>query len=336
MGTNDLVSELIRSVLGTTLSIEEVGQISSVIRGVVGSPRLPGRGESAAFALRREKTAALCYDRVWGVGGALPADIAFCGDSDAEIRWLALIGLFELFVAPRLQAGDGALDRRWIREYTKLLGTNVQIDPSQDTMREMRSLVSRTIVSGIDSKYGIGVTPILESEAARERLYRQGDVSAVYTLLSDVPVISEDGLTWEQVVEFRRDSAAKLSLRRMLHWLDGEMVGKSLSYIEEDVAIRLKDYDESVRKHGLHTVVGTLSALLDSKFLENAATVTGVSALLSGGIGALIAGAALTVSKASVHLAEVKIDAEEERSKAAGPIAFVVAARELSPAPAGR
>jgi hypothetical protein len=289
---------------------------------------------------------------VWGSSLVLPPDVAFCGDSNAEIRWLTLISLFELVLVPSLLNGSNAFIKPWVREYTKLLGKNATVDGTQDEdlMREARSLVSRTIVSGIGSKHKVEVTPILNSEATRARLYRQGDASAVLTVLNNVPVIDEDALTWEQVLEFRRDSLAKASFRRMLHWLDSQMVGKSLSFVEDEVAIRLEQYDRSMRKHGLRTVVGTLTALLDSKFLIGATTAVGLSAAAlstpglsaaglsafhAGGIGALIAGAALTVSKVSLHLAKLQIDAEEARNTAAGEIAFVVAARNLSKPPAG-
>jgi hypothetical protein len=59
---------------------------------------LPTRSESAAVALPTPKTAALVYDRVWGgLRYDMPGDIAFHGNSDSELEFLAFAQIFNFF-----------------------------------------------------------------------------------------------------------------------------------------------------------------------------------------------------------------------------------------------
>lgn len=56
---------------------------------------LPACTESSAVALAMPKTAALVYDRVWGgLRYDMPGEIAFHGNSDSELEFLAFAQIF--------------------------------------------------------------------------------------------------------------------------------------------------------------------------------------------------------------------------------------------------
>jgi len=291
--------------------------------------RLPASGETAAIAMDRSKTAALFYDRVWSppLANDVPHSIAFHGRSTYEVDLVTLMLLAstvehgnELNVAPHaviesMRQKTGEIASRRLVSHA---GIGRRVDES----------ITRAAATAIAERHSVTVVPVFESAAARDAEYRIGQHEAVIALLSNLSVVDEEALSWEQVVQFRSDPEARSAFRSCAHWLDRDMVGKPLSYIEDDIGIRLEAYDRAVRTHGLRTVVGSLSALVDSRFLAAATLATTVAAHFSGGLAALVAGAALGLGKVSLHIASVLIDATANRDQAAGDIALVIEARK--------
>jgi hypothetical protein len=58
------------------------------------------------------------------------------------------------------------------------------------------------------------------------------------TCLRNLEVVSESDLTWEQVREFRSDLKNRERYRRLVHWFDKEMAGKTLPFIQDELALR--------------------------------------------------------------------------------------------------
>jgi len=44
--------------------------------------------------------------------------------------------------------------------------------------------------------------------------------------ITDLDLVEETELSWDQVLEFRRDSDARLKYRRLVRWLDSELRDK--------------------------------------------------------------------------------------------------------------
>jgi hypothetical protein len=65
----------------------------------------------------------------------------------------------------------------------------------------------------------------------RDKMYREGDREVIVTTLGDLSIVDEGQLSWEQVMEFRADGEMRGKYKRLLHWLDKEMTGKSPSFI---------------------------------------------------------------------------------------------------------
>ncbi|HYG36614.1 MAG TPA: hypothetical protein VEC99_17605, partial [Clostridia bacterium] len=93
--------------------------------------------------------------------------------------------------------------------------------------------------------------------------------------------------------------------------------------VEDLIAVRLDDYEWACRKHGLKSTLGTLSCLLDPKFLGVTSATIGASALLGDHFWASLVGASLVVGKAAISFGTTAIEGLEERRKTNYEVAYI-------------
>lgn len=242
---------------------------------------LPVEGESVAISIS-PKTAALCYDRVWSFSErCVPRDIRCFGGTCLE-RGLAGMRL-----------------------------DNVMSDRPISHMQLLSSFDLPAVAQVFSFKCGIPMIPIFSIVTPLESVYRSGDHQVIVATLTDLNIVSEDALTWEQVLEFRKDKESQYKYKRLLHWLDKEMIGKSQNFIKEDIELRLHDYEHALKKHGVKTVLGTISEALDGKYVLGASGMAG-SLILSGypNLGVLV-GSGLIIGKTVVKLAQTLLDFDD-------------------------
>jgi hypothetical protein len=101
------------------------------------------------------------------------------------------------------------------------------------------------------------------------------------------------------------------------------MVGKPISYVQEEIGLRLHRYEEATKKHGVKLAVGTLSAMLDSKALLAASAAGGLVSLAASPVLSLATTGALMIGNVALHIANALIDHAEVKAEAAGEIVFV-------------
>jgi len=285
---------------------------------------IPNPGETAAIAFHSPKIAALCFDRIWaGAKPDIPKSIAFRTASSLETGLIFLTALL-------LSLDEAADQGHNVERYAELVGNAVLgLLPDVD-FAEIPSIdqYSKIISDAIGQEYALSVVPVYSSTAQRDREYHAGERSAVVAIIENVPVISEADLQWEQVLEIRRDIIMLQKLRKFTHWLDKDMIGKPLSYIEDEVAVRLDDFRDASRAHGIKTTLGVLQLTL-----ETPAVFGGTAYLAKIGAAvsqewALIAGAAMAMAAVSVHIAQQMLNIRTQRANTAGEIAYVVELRE--------
>ena len=153
--------------------------------------------------------------------------------------------------------------------------------------------------------------------------YKPGSDSALVAAISDLEIIDETKLTWSQVREVRKDKNSKTKLRKMRNWIDTEFSGKSVREVSDGISVRLEDYNWSIKKHGIETVTGTISELLDPKLLS-ATTVaaTGLS-LAAGEFWAGVGAAGILVTRAAVSVTQKLIDLKDRKRGQGSEVAFV-------------
>lgn len=168
-------------------------------------------------------------------------------------------------------------------------------------------------------------TTLLRSDEALRKQYQAGDVSVILAALSEVPVVKDEDLTWEQVHEFRRDPEAKRKYRAFVTWLDESMIGCDATYIADKIAQRLDDYKWSIKKHGLRAASGVLKNLIDPRFVATTASGTTAAGVVGGPVWGAVAAGVAVLAAAGVAVTTEAIDLAEAQ-RASRDIAFV---REL-------
>jgi hypothetical protein len=283
-------------------------------------PKAPG--QSAAVALFRPKVAALCYDRVWGMSPEMPGSIRFSGGTNFEIEMLVRHHL--LLETSMLRKQDVRF-RHGLEAQYRAFGEGLAATLAKTGEQPSSPLaggLTRAVAKHVDA------VSIYTSGRQLSEEYEQGDHAAALVTAANVSMVDENSLTWEQVLEFREDTEARLAYRQYVHALDAEMLGKPLSYIQDEMAIRLEKHDKALRDHGISPLSGVISGLLDAK---NIGVVSGASATagkLDGGIGALLTAGILMIGKAIVEVRKHRVAREDLKRGGDSGIAWAYEAKK--------
>lgn len=127
--------------------------------------------------------------------------------------------------------------------------------------------------------------------------------------INNLSVVDATKLDWSQVLEFREDVGAARKYRDLRIWLRSGLEAESVEEATDVIGQKIEDYEWAIRKHGLKSTVGGISQMFGWKDAAVAAAAGfGVGAVW----GALVAGS-LLVGKASVWLAERRMEYETVR-----------------------
>ncbi|MGB2714955.1 MAG: hypothetical protein WBC51_12295 [Vicinamibacterales bacterium] len=255
-------------------------------------------GETIAVSMDAPMVAALCFDRVWWGAGLVPPSIGFGGLHRAEVQ---LVGVVDLATSKLNQLDLADLEPR-----------------SKVTAEKLTDRLNMKWTTGVSRLYdkalGLDVCPIFSSAASRHAELRAGSHSVAIASMHHIGLADETTLDWQQVIEFRQDRDSLNKYRRMIHWLDKELADRDQQFVEAEISRRLEDYEWALRKHGISTVLGTLSEILNPKWLTG---VTVFGALTSYSSGNPVAGvavaAATTVGRVSIAIARTALLKEDIR-----------------------
>ena len=127
--------------------------------------------------------------------------------------------------------------------------------------------------------------------------------------LLSLKLMDTEKVSWEQLLEFRQDSAARNSLRRLRLFAFENYSGKTKDFIRDDILTRISDYEDAVRKWGFETKSGVITALLDSKMVQGGLVTSGLYALCHEPVAALAA-AAVPVA---IKLGQIALDIRKQQ-----------------------
>lgn len=285
--------------------------------------------ERLAVALECPKTAALCFDRIWSIPGdesECPPEIRFSASSNEELTMALFFHLWkrdrEILdrvidkkdalkrVAMELRRGDVTDHFRDptvgapVAMAILLFALSGSFGKPEEIFRRM----SRRLASGVSSATNTPVVPAYASISSRDADFQPGSDSVVVGALSDLEVVDEDELTWEQVLEFRRDKTVRADYRRLTHWLNTEMAGKSSGAVVDEIGVRLDRYRAALTKHGLRSRLGVLSSVLDARALATAAAAGVGPSLAAGPIWGGLAAGSVLVGRVVLTLGQSKLD----------------------------
>lgn len=315
---------------------------------------LPAQSESAVVT-SKVKTGALCYDRVWcplenifGWGEEFPEGVRFFGGTSVErtisfdikdksIKTLpSMKKLFESDegIALIKKSTLGLMAELMLtgskEELTQRLEEAEKIPISEretflDNTKIIEDLIYRDIARAFSTKYRIPVATVYGSRRNQEVAYSGGDKQVIIACLENLQIVDEGRLTWEKVLEFRKDKETQQKYKRFLHWLDKEMVGKSQTFIEDDIAQKLEDYEWALKKHSIKTVLGTIEEALDGKYLIGA----GGLALAGHPVLGILAAGVLIGGKVAAKLVQTKLDFDDVERGPNSEISWVYEAKKL-------
>jgi xanthosine utilization system XapX-like protein len=169
---------------------------------------------------------------------------------------------------------------------------------------ELVSLTERDLVDDYCRQSGARLTPLYVSSESRDNDYKPGNYAVITSVIENAAIVSEENLSWDAVIDFRQDPNARASYRAFIHWLDKEMIGKSGTFIVDEVGVRMEAYKRALSKHGIQTVIGALERALDAKALVGSATTAlTLESIAHLPLVSILSGAGLLIGNAAIHVA---------------------------------
>ncbi len=305
----DIVLKLLKTLGYQSVSRHALKPMSTLLEEKC-KPIMPGKRDSLAVSLHRPKTAALAFDRVYGfpmMENSAPPEVRFFCGTEPEILTTAfsvvLLGIQEGIL------GDYTLDH--------------EAHQIPDDAAEHERSSYQLLVRDLRREFGFEPTIFFENHSSQEAEFKPGPQEVLASSLANIEIVDEDRITWEQVLEFRRDKDARIKYRRLVRWIDAELRETGPGKIEDLILKRLEDYDWSLKKHGLLASLGTISALIDPKFLASASAAVASAAVAGGELWPALTAGSLIFGTAVATFGSVAIEGEDHRRKHNFEVAYV-------------
>lgn len=171
--------------------------------------------------------------------------------------------------------------------------------------------VGPRVVAELYQRAGYNVVPCYDSQEGFERDYSIGKHLTYQAALNNIGIVDPGALTLEQVLQFRSDPEAVRKYRNLRLWLDQGLKAETVSQATEIIAQKLDDYSWAIKKHGLKTLNGLVSEIVDWKVPAALGAATAAGQLLAGPVGAALGAGLVAVGKITVWLVERKIELED-------------------------
>lgn len=131
----------------------------------------------------------------------------------------------------------------------------------------------QNMVQGMRKYFRVNIVPIFFDKTDYEKSLdisnpnMQGfqtdnkDHSVYEAIINCDKMIDEDELSWEQVLEIRKDRKSILKLRKFRNWADNSFQKYSGDRIVESIEKEYEDYSEALKKHGVKMIKGGFATL---------------------------------------------------------------------------
>jgi len=256
-----------------------------------------------AISCDEHKLASLFFDRVIPVGlssYSVPKSICF----DKLWDWVG---------DPKLRED---IQRHGLESEIKL-GFESELEETNDTALDNFYM---GFIRFVTDKYSFNAVPLFKKSTLYHDTYANGNKDVLDLSIIDAPIIDPSKLEWDQILEVRKDKNFKHKLRRFRFMLCDNYQDKDPQYIREHLIMKVLDYEEACKKHGLELIVSSLSQLLDSKSLLGTLGLTATSILMGEPAFAsttAITGAILEFGKISLHVAKKKLEFASAKERSA-------------------
>lgn len=143
-------------------------------------------------------------------------------------------------------------------------------------------------------------------------------------IISGMKLVDVSSVSWQQIVEFRKDEESAKDFRRLSLFEADNLRGKDRHYIEQRIAQEMDDYDQICKKHGFDLIPGILKSVTSTPNVIAAST-----ALLAAMLGAplsVVLSAPIALELAGLTFEVVKNRADLREAKRLHPLAYVMRA----------
>jgi hypothetical protein len=293
----NIARDTLKAAFGSALPVEaekRIAELADTIENRFGTPNIPTGNESVAICVDLPKTAALSYDRIWapvavvepvpkklGVWGATPFETMF-----VLITMLKRTGLFKAEVLHRLA----------LRYAPR---------PGLENI-EGGGWALRLIAHEIETHHGIRSTPVFHSVGEKDKYFKPGPNEVLFSSLANLSAVEEKSLSWDQIIEFKKDGESSVAYREMLNWLRKGVETQSRQELVDEVSLKAEKYERALDKHGLAFKRGVVS-----KILAWGGGVAGVVTAASAPFWATLGGAGLAIGSVIFKAWKESIEAKE-------------------------
>lgn len=133
--------------------------------------------------------------------------------------------------------------------------------------------------------------------------------------LSGLQLINPSKLSWTEIIEFRKDKAARSALRRLRVFFQEELEGKDIELISDKLALLIDEHERIAKLWGFETLQKSLSVAFTQKSViasgaaAAAATFAGVplSAAAAGSLVIPIGSFGLEFARALIDSAKARV-----------------------------
>ena len=124
--------------------------------------------------------------------------------------------------------------------------------------------------------------------------------------LNEIPIVSNDHLDWQQILEFRKDENNKRKYKDLRLWLQTGLQARTLSEAQDLIAKKVEDYKQSLRTWGINTAIGAIKQIFEIRNeMGTFAAAVCTWVISNGNVWASIAvGGASLVAKSAIFTAE--------------------------------
>jgi hypothetical protein len=287
------------------------------------------------------KDALIYFDNVIPIGGIVDACVHLRTPDDLWKDFCLVTGSYPEMLPPelrttnfedRLMGANLSMCRflieiaavRLSKQESFTNSTTNELDPDLELVKQSPNALA--VIQFVDD---FNLSSVAVNASIDQITNDETDGSDVAVTLASLKLINTKNTPWQQIIELRRDAEAKEKLRRLRLFAYENYAGKPAAFIEDDILIRLADYEAAVKKWGFETKTAAMTALLDSKLIAGGVAGSFLSAYLNSPLLAIASAAGavgLAIGKVAVEIGRQKFALRE--IMVGNPVSYIAYAKE--------
>lgn len=123
----------------------------------------------------------------------------------------------------------------------------------------------RQYAKQLSTQYSIDPCPIYSTEAEISKDFAAGSHMILQRVVSNLNIVDENKLEWEQIDEFRKDKESRLSYIHFLNYLRERWDIYDTDLFIYEIEKSYYEYKKALKKHGMTTRIGFLKDLFSTE-----------------------------------------------------------------------